>query len=271
MRLARRPRSRSSACGRGRRRRGGGASRGRLVVTAAAGDEQREHGEQQCGQRGRTSSHEKPPPGPGFPAMMTDDDASGLVALMLVVGAVRLRRQTATRCPVVVSAPVSTEPWIARSIERGAQLAVDEINADGGVQLEGRRKQQLKLVVLDNALLARRPRWPTPARRSSRHAAVLLTDGTGAVAVASVTDPAKLPVFVLFEGGAGLIDPAAPPDAVPPRSGRRDHDPPARRLHRQRRPEGRDADRRLRLRRAGPRRAARRLRGRRGARSSPTR
>ena len=54
------------------------------------------------------------------------------------------------------------------------------------------------------------------------HAAVLITDGTGATAVAGVTDPAHLPVFVCFEGGAGIIDPArwptlfrlAPPNAT---------------------------------------------------------
>ena len=44
-----------------------------------------------------------------------------------------------------------------------------------------------------------------------RHAAALLTDGTGAVSVAGVTDPAKLPTFIVFQGGAGLIDPQAHP------------------------------------------------------------
>jgi ABC-type branched-subunit amino acid transport system substrate-binding protein len=108
--------------------------------------------------------------------------------------------------PVVVSAPVSTEPWIARSIQQGAQLAVDDINARGGV-LIGTEKQRLRLEVRDNA------GSPANALADARqavadHAAVLLTDGTGATAVASVTDPAHLPVFVLFEGGAGIIDPA---------------------------------------------------------------
>ncbi len=111
--------------------------------------------------------------------------------------------------PVVVSAPVSTQPWIARSIERGAQLAVDEINADGGVRLKGGTRR-LKLVVMDNASS---PATALANARDAvkRNAAALLTDGTGAVSVASVTDPAKLPVFVLFEGGSQLIDPAAHP------------------------------------------------------------
>src|SRR3954467_7191580 len=145
---------------------------------------------------------------------------SGLIALVLVV-ALSGCGSSGDTIPVVVSAPVSTEPWIARSIERGAQLAVDEINADGGVQLTGRPKQRLKLDVLDNASS---PATALANAREavSRHAAALLTDGTGAVSVASITDPAKLPVFVLFEGGAALIDPArhpsvfrlAPADAI---------------------------------------------------------
>jgi ABC-type branched-subunit amino acid transport system substrate-binding protein len=145
---------------------------------------------------------------------------TGLIVLILVI-ALSGCGSSGDTIPVFVSAPVSTEPWIARSIERGAQLAVDEINADGGVQLTGRPKQRLKLVVVDNASS---PATALANAREavSRHAAVLLTDGTGAVSVASVTDPAKLPVFVLFEGGAGLIDPEryptlfrlAPADAI---------------------------------------------------------
>ena len=111
--------------------------------------------------------------------------------------------------PVVVSAPKSTEPWIASSIERGAKLAVDEINADGGVQLKAGKKK-LELVVLDNASS---PATALANAREAvdRHAAALLTDGTGAVSVAGVTDPAKLPTFIVFQGGSGLIDPQAHP------------------------------------------------------------
>lgn len=133
---------------------------------------------------------------------------AGLVVLILLMGLSGCGGDGDT-VPVVVSAPVSTEPWIAKSIERGARLAVDEINADGGVALKAGKKQ-LKLVVLDNGSS------PATALANAReavdkHAAALLTDGTGAVSVASVTDPAKLPVFVLFEGGADLIDPQVHP------------------------------------------------------------
>jgi branched-chain amino acid transport system substrate-binding protein len=122
--------------------------------------------------------------------------------------------------PVVVSAPVSTEPWIANSIKNGAQLAVNEINARGGVQLKAGPKK-LRLEVLDNASS---PATALANAREavSKHAAALLTDGTGANAVADVTDAAKLPAFILFNGGADLIEPArhpsmfrlAPADAI---------------------------------------------------------
>src|SRR3954469_15556080 len=89
--------------------------------------------------------------------------------------------------PVYVSAPVSSEPWIANSIEQGARLAVNDVNAKGGLTVDG-KKRKLKLVVRDhggspaNAL--------ADARKAvADHAAVLLTDGTGAASVASVTDP----------------------------------------------------------------------------------
>jgi len=123
--------------------------------------------------------------------------------------------------PVVVSAPVSTEPWIARSMTNGAKLAVDEINAAGGLTLAHDERRPLKLVTLDNASS------PATALANAREAvdrkaAMLITDGTGARAIGDLTDRAHVPAFVVFEGGAGLIDPhrhpsvfrLAPADAI---------------------------------------------------------
>lgn len=116
---------------------------------------------------------------------------------------------SANTVPVVVSAPVSTQPWIAKSIENGAKLAVDDANAKGGVRIAGKQKK-LKVVVMDNASS------PANALANAKsavsdHAAALLTDGTGAISVASVTDPGNLPTFILFDGGPDLIDPQAHP------------------------------------------------------------
>ncbi|MDA0183376.1 ABC transporter substrate-binding protein [Solirubrobacter phytolaccae] len=141
-----------------------------------------------------------------------------LLALALASGC----GQDGAAVPIVVSAPISTEPWIAASIEKGARLAVEEINDEGGlvVGLEGRR-HPLELVVLDNA--SSPAQALANAREAvSRGAATLITDGTGATAIADVTDRARLTTFIVFEGGAGLIDAArhpsvfrlAPADAI---------------------------------------------------------
>jgi hypothetical protein len=132
-----------------------------------------------------------------------------VVALALLLPGCGGRTAGGDGVPVVISAPVSTEPWIARSIERGARLAVDDINEDGGVTVDG-QDRPLELIVLDHA--GSPANALAHARRAVRDkAAVLLTDGTGVTSVAGVTDPAKLPVFVVFEGGQDLIEPELHP------------------------------------------------------------
>jgi ABC-type branched-subunit amino acid transport system substrate-binding protein len=141
-----------------------------------------------------------------------------LVALALVIGACGDDKNSVQ---IVVSAPISTEPWIASSISKGAKLAVDEINARGGLELQNGERRPLKLVVLDNASS------PATALANAREAvdrkaAMLLTDGTGATAIGDLTDRAHIPAFVVFEGGTQLIDPQrhpsvfrlAPADAI---------------------------------------------------------
>jgi len=106
---------------------------------------------------------------------------------------------------VVVSAPLTVQPWIGRFAERGAQLAADQLNAAGGA--DGRH---VVVSVLDNGGSPQRA--VANARTAvSRGAAALVTDGVGAVAVSEVTDPVSLPVFVVFEGGVSLVDPATRP------------------------------------------------------------
>lgn len=106
---------------------------------------------------------------------------------------------------VVVSAPVTAQPWVGRFAERGARLAAQQLNAAGGAA--GRK---VVVQVLDNGGSPQRA--VADARTAvARGAVALITDGVGAVAVADVTDPVSLPVFVVFEGGASLIDPAARP------------------------------------------------------------
>jgi len=133
----------------------------------------------------------------------------------LLVGAVACSSSSAahggsaapTSYDVVVSAPLTSAPWVGTAIQRGAQLAVDQVNAAGGV---GTGHARLKLVVLDNA---GSPRTALANARQAvgSHAAALITDGTGAAALANVSDPASLPVFDVFDGGASIIDPRRRP------------------------------------------------------------
>jgi ABC-type branched-subunit amino acid transport system substrate-binding protein len=106
---------------------------------------------------------------------------------------------------VVVSAPLTAQPWIGRFAERGAQLAARELNAAGGA--DGRK---VVISVLDNGGSPQRA--VANARTAvAKHALALITDGVGAIATADVTDQASMPVFIVFEGGASLIDPKQRP------------------------------------------------------------
>jgi ABC-type branched-subunit amino acid transport system substrate-binding protein len=184
-------------------------ARARLGAAATARDERNDRDQCQTGEDGK---------------IMTGMVRIGVIALAALALLSACGGRTAANggdaVPVFVSAPVSTEPWIARSIERGARLAVDDINERGGVRVDG-RSRPLRLVVLDHA--GSPANALAHARRAVRDkAAVLLTDGTGVTSVAAVTDPAKLPVFICFEGGQDLIEPRrwptlfrlAPADAV---------------------------------------------------------
>jgi branched-chain amino acid transport system substrate-binding protein len=110
---------------------------------------------------------------------------------------------------IVVSAPVTTAPWIATSEVNGARLAADEINTGGGVQFGG-GKHKVDITVRDNGGSPQRAAADARAAVNA-HAAALITDGVGAAAVADVSRPANLPVFVVFDGGASIIDPQSRP------------------------------------------------------------
>jgi branched-chain amino acid transport system substrate-binding protein len=103
---------------------------------------------------------------------------------------------------VVVSAPLTSQPWVGTFVRRGAELAAKEVNADGG--------RQVRVEVLDNG---GSPQQAVANARTAveRGAVALVTDGVGAVGVSEVSDPAELPVFVVFEGGASIVDPEERP------------------------------------------------------------
>jgi ABC-type branched-subunit amino acid transport system substrate-binding protein len=114
-----------------------------------------------------------------------------------------------TSVAIFVSAPVSTSPWIATFERNGAQLAADELNADGGVTF-GAHKHKVVITVRDNGGSPQRAAGDARAAVAA-HAAALIIDGVGAGAVADVAKAADLPVFVVFDGGASVVDPTTRP------------------------------------------------------------
>ena len=121
--------------------------------------------------------------------------ASGALALAACGGAAPAAEGPSRL--VLVSAPVSSAPWIGSAVERGARLAAQQL---GDVRVEVRDNRGSPQQVVAHAREA-----------VDLGAAAMVTDGVGAVAVAEVSDPAALPVFVVFEGGASLVDPAERP------------------------------------------------------------
>jgi len=110
---------------------------------------------------------------------------------------------------IVVSAPTTTAPWIAEFERNGAELAAAQLNAAGGIKFGG-KAHHVRVDVHDNG--GSPQRVVSDAQTAvSEHAAALIIDGVGAKAVADVTDPAHLPVFVVFDGGESFIDPATRP------------------------------------------------------------
>jgi ABC-type branched-subunit amino acid transport system substrate-binding protein len=110
---------------------------------------------------------------------------------------------------ILVSAPITTSPWIAEAERNGAELAAAQLNAAGGVTFGG-KAHHMRIEVHDNGGSPQRVVADAQTAVSD-HAAALVIDGVGAKAVADVTDPAHLPVFVVFDGGESFIDPTARP------------------------------------------------------------
>ena len=134
--------------------------------------------------------------------------ALGVIAV-LVTGCSGGSKPGASSVEIVVSAPVTTSPWIATSERNGAELAAAQINAKGGIAFGG-KKHPVTIKVLDNG---GSPQQSAAIARQavSEHAAALIMDGVGANAVSDITKAAQLPTFVVFDGGNSIIDPASKP------------------------------------------------------------
>jgi ABC-type branched-subunit amino acid transport system substrate-binding protein len=111
---------------------------------------------------------------------------------------------------VVVNAPFSKSPAIGQSIEQGVRLAVDEINAAGGVP-SGGRSYTLRIEKLDNALSPRQA-LDNVRRAVAEHAVAIVDEGTGVDASSRIANDAHIPLCIVYQGGEGLVDPSSRPN-----------------------------------------------------------
>lgn len=110
---------------------------------------------------------------------------------------------------IAVLAPTTADPYVAQVLHRGADLAVHEINAAGGVTING-VKRQVQLRTYDDAL---DPQRTASAVQSAIHdgAFGIVTDGYDAAASASASDAAHVPQVIVANGSTQVLDTKAHP------------------------------------------------------------
>ncbi|HJP67250.1 MAG TPA: ABC transporter substrate-binding protein [Actinomycetota bacterium] len=105
---------------------------------------------------------------------------------------------------VAINAPFSKEPFVGTTIAQGAQLAADQINDKGGVDVGG-TAYRLRIVRLDNGLSPQQA-VANMRRAIGDHAVAVIDEGTGIDASWQVANAAHLPVCIVYQGGEGLVD-----------------------------------------------------------------
>jgi branched-chain amino acid transport system substrate-binding protein len=110
---------------------------------------------------------------------------------------------------VALVAPTTADPYLYQTLHRGADLAVRELNARGGVDVAGAR-HHVVLRTYDDGLDPQRTR---AAVQGAIHDGVvgIVTDGYGAAAAAQDSAGAGVPVIVVNNGQASLMDPRSRP------------------------------------------------------------
>jgi ABC-type branched-subunit amino acid transport system substrate-binding protein len=111
---------------------------------------------------------------------------------------------------IVVNAPFSQTPYVGETIARGAELAVRELRAAGGIATDG-GTVYFRIARVDNALSPQRA--VANVRDAVRSGAVAIVDeGTGVDASWRLARDARLPLGITYQGGSGLVDPETRPN-----------------------------------------------------------
>jgi ABC-type branched-subunit amino acid transport system substrate-binding protein len=110
---------------------------------------------------------------------------------------------------IAVVAPTTADPYVAQVLHRGTDLAMHEINAAGGVSVNG-VKHQVQIKTYDDAF---DPQRTASAVQSAIHdgAFGIVTDGEDAAAGAGAGDSAHVPQIIVANGSTQVLDVKAHP------------------------------------------------------------
>ena len=110
----------------------------------------------------------------------------------------------------MVNAPFTGSPYVAQSIAHGVELAVQTKTRDGVISA-GDHSYSIRVQRLDNELSPGRA-LRNVRRAIDEHALAVIDEGTGVDASWQPANEAHLPIGIVYQGGAGLVDPVARPN-----------------------------------------------------------
>lgn len=133
-----------------------------------------------------------------------------VVLLVLLAGCNSEDKAASDTATIVVSAPFSKLPSVAKPIEQGTRLAVERLNKAGQLKLHG-RTVRLRVRIADDE------GSPTTAagiirKAASDGAVAVVAEGTGVDVAWEDAKRAGLPIGIVYQGGEGLVDAAARPN-----------------------------------------------------------
>jgi ABC-type branched-subunit amino acid transport system substrate-binding protein len=112
---------------------------------------------------------------------------------------------------IAVNAPFSQLSSRGEAIARGVELAVDTINKSGGVTGPHGETYTLRVKRYDDGLSARTS-VANVRHAIADHAVAIVDEGTGVDASWQRANAAGVPICIVYEGAAGLVDPKTRPN-----------------------------------------------------------
>jgi branched-chain amino acid transport system substrate-binding protein len=111
---------------------------------------------------------------------------------------------------IVVNAPFSQTPYVGDAISNGVNLAANQVNVAGGLQV-GNASYRVRVERRDTALSPRRA-LENVRHAAAEHATAIVDEGTGVDASWRVARAVGIPICIVYQGGTGLVDTAKRPN-----------------------------------------------------------